>query len=108
MYFTPLHLYNLYTRVVCGYVAGDKGIGGTRAGIRNVDSQSDMVRYMFKDPYLLDFTGAEAHSRERDVEDSLTQHITKFLLELKQGFSFVGRQVQMTMLKEMHNNKIII
>lgn len=57
--------------------------------------QSDMVRFMFKDPYLLDFTGADAHSRERDVEEGLTRHITKILLELGQGFSFVGRQVHL-------------
>lgn len=56
-----------------------------------------MVRNMFKDPYLLDFTGADAHSREKDIENSLTHHITKFLLELGQGFSFVGRQVHLEM-----------
>lgn len=61
------------------------------------DNQSDMVRNMFKDPYLLDFTGADAYSREKDIEDSLTHHITKFLLELGQGFSFVGRQVHLEM-----------
>lgn len=61
------------------------------------EDQSDMVRLMFKDPYLLDFTGADAHSREKDVEEGLTRHITKFLLELGQGFSFVGRQVHLEM-----------
>ncbi len=59
------------------------------------DVDSDMLRYMFKDPYLLDFTGADAHSREKEVEDALTTHITQFLLELGQGFSFVGRQVHL-------------
>ena len=61
------------------------------------DSQSDMVRQMFKDPYLLDFTGADRNSREKEIEDGLTNHITKFLLELGQGFSFVGRQVHLEM-----------
>lgn len=59
--------------------------------------QSDMVQQMFKDPYLLDFTGADVSSREKDVEDGLTNHITQFLLELGQGFSFVGRQVHLEM-----------
>lgn len=58
-------------------------------------NQSDMVRHTFKDPYLLDFTGAGTHSRERDIEDGPTRHITKFLLELGQGFSFVERQVHL-------------
>ena len=59
--------------------------------------QSDMVQQMFKDPYLLDFTGADSRSREKDIEDGLTNHITQFLLELGQGFSFVGRQVHLEM-----------
>lgn len=61
------------------------------------DTQSDMVQQMFKDPYLLDFTGADKNSREKEIEDGLTQHITNFLLELGQGFSFVGRQVHLEM-----------
>jgi predicted nuclease of restriction endonuclease-like (RecB) superfamily len=61
------------------------------------DVQSDMVQQMFKDPYLLDFTGADAKSREKDIEDGLANHITHFLLELGQGFSFVGRQVHLEM-----------
>ena len=61
------------------------------------DAKSDMTRQMFKDPYLLDFTGADSQSREKDIEDALTTHITKFLLELGQGFSFVGRQVHLEM-----------
>ena len=61
------------------------------------DVQSDMVQQMFKDPYLLDFTGADAKSREKDIEDGLATHITQFLLELGQGFSFVGRQVHLEM-----------
>ena len=61
------------------------------------DMESDMVQQMFKDPYLLDFTGADANSREKEIEDRLTNHITDFLLELGQGFSFVGRQVHLEM-----------
>lgn len=61
------------------------------------DFDSDMVQQMFKDPYLLDFTGADKNSREKEIEDGLTQHITNFLLELGQGFSFVGRQVHLEM-----------
>ena len=34
-------------------------------------------------------------SREREVEQSLVDHIQKFLLELGAGFAFVGRQVHL-------------
>ena len=61
------------------------------------DTKTDMVQQMFKDPYLLDFTGADKYSREKEIEEGLTTHITKFLLELGQGFSFVGRQVHVEM-----------
>ena len=54
---------------------------------------SDMARQIFKDPYIFDFLGTDTPRRELDVEKALTAHIEKFLLELGQGFAFVGRQV---------------
>ncbi|MCQ2339862.1 MAG: PDDEXK nuclease domain-containing protein [Paludibacteraceae bacterium] len=59
------------------------------------EMDSDMMQYLFKDPFLLDFTGADSHSREKEIEDGLSAHIEKFLLELGQGFSYVGRQVHL-------------
>ena len=56
---------------------------------------SDMAREVLKDPYLFDYIGTGAMRREHEVEISLTQHIEKFLLELGQGFAFVGRQVRL-------------
>jgi predicted nuclease of restriction endonuclease-like (RecB) superfamily len=56
---------------------------------------SDMARDLFKDPYLFDYIGTDAGRRELDVERSLTEHIERFLLELGQGFAFVGRQVRL-------------
>jgi predicted nuclease of restriction endonuclease-like (RecB) superfamily len=56
---------------------------------------SDMATQIFKDPYLFDFLGTDAPRREVEVERALTEHIEKFLLELGQGFAFVGRQVHL-------------
>ena len=56
---------------------------------------SDMARELFKDPYIFDYIGTDALRREIDIERSLTKHIEKFLLELGQGFAFVGRQVHL-------------
>ncbi len=58
-------------------------------------ADSDMVRQIFKDPYLFDFLGTADTRREKEVEQSLIDHIQKFLLELGQGFAFVGRQVHL-------------
>lgn len=57
--------------------------------------QSDLARETLKDPYRFDFLGLSAESLERDLEDALVRHITRFLLELGAGFAFVGRQVHL-------------
>jgi len=54
---------------------------------------SDMANQVFKDPYLFDFIGTDITRREIEIEKKLVEHIQKFLLELGQGFAFVGRQV---------------
>ena len=56
---------------------------------------SDLVNNVFKDPYLFDFLGTDIPRRETEVERKLTEHIQEFLLELGQGFAFVGRQVHL-------------
>lgn len=56
---------------------------------------SDMAVQVFKDPYLFDFLGTNAPRREKHLEQGLMDHIQKFLLELGQGFAFVGRQVHL-------------
>ena len=57
--------------------------------------QSDLVQHSLKDPYLFDFLGTADPRREREVEQALTDHIQRFLLELGKGFAFVGRQVHL-------------
>ena len=54
--------------------------------------QSDLARQMLKDPYVFDFLSFGEEAQEREIEKELTKHITKFLLELGAGFSFVGSQ----------------
>lgn len=54
--------------------------------------QSDLAQQAIKDPYSFDFLTFTKPYNERDIENQLTLHITKFLLELGKGFAFVGRQ----------------
>lgn len=54
--------------------------------------QSDLARQLLKDPYLFDFLTIEEPFHERELETGLIRHLEKFLLELGQGFAFVGRQ----------------
>ena len=52
-----------------------------------------MAVQIFKDPYLFDFLGTDAPRREVELESGLMTHMQKFLLEMGQGFAFVGRQM---------------
>jgi predicted nuclease of restriction endonuclease-like (RecB) superfamily len=54
--------------------------------------QSDLANELTKDPYQFDFLTLREKHDERELEDALMTHITKFLMELGQGFAFVGRQ----------------
>lgn len=54
--------------------------------------QSELAQEILKDPYKLEFLGIGHEAQEKEFEDALMKHLTKFLLELGAGFAFVGRQ----------------
>ncbi len=56
--------------------------------------QSDLAQETLKDPYNFDFLTMREGYVEKELEDALTENITKFLLELGNGFAYVGRQVR--------------
>lgn len=56
------------------------------------DVQSDLAKETLKDPYNFDFLTLTEDYKEKELEDALVTNITKFLLELGQGFAFIGRQ----------------
>lgn len=61
------------------------------------ESESLLAKQMLKSPYNFEFLQMPLNYSERDFEDELVKHITEFLLELGKGFSFVGRQMQLSM-----------
>ena len=70
-----------------------KSVNNFEVALPPIDS--DMANQIFKDPYLFDFLGTDMPRREVEIERKLTEHIQNFLLELGQGFAFVGRQVHL-------------
>jgi predicted nuclease of restriction endonuclease-like (RecB) superfamily len=54
--------------------------------------QSDLARQTLKDSYIFDFLTLEEPFHERELETNLLHQLERFLLELGQGFAFVGRQ----------------
>ena len=54
---------------------------------------------ILKDPYVFEFLGMPENKpmMENDLEKALVKHIEKFLLELGNGFMFVGTQQRVTL-----------
>lgn len=59
-------------------------------------ADSHAANQLLKDPYVFDFLTLEADYRESELELALMEHLESFLVELGQGFAFVGRQHQLT------------
>jgi predicted nuclease of restriction endonuclease-like (RecB) superfamily len=57
--------------------------------------QSDLARDLIKDPHAFDFLGITAAVNERQIEQSLLNHLRDFLIELGVGFAFVGSQYKL-------------
>ena len=60
--------------------------------VRLPKPQSDLANYLMKDPYIFDMMGQTDKMAERDIERQLVSHITKYLLEMGNGFAFVAQQ----------------
>jgi predicted nuclease of restriction endonuclease-like (RecB) superfamily len=58
--------------------------------------QAKLAHETLKDPYLFHFLEIFDEVNEREIEKGLVKHIEKFLLELGEGFAFVGRQYRLT------------
>lgn len=69
-----------------------QGKATSNFALRLPSPQSELAQQALKDPYLFDFLTLEEPFHERELETGLIAHLEKFLLELGQGFAFVGRQ----------------
>jgi len=72
-----------------------QGMAVTNFDQRLEPPQAGLATEILKDPYHFDFLGLGDEAHERDIENALIRHITRFLLELGAGFAFVGRQFQL-------------
>ena len=59
--------------------------------------QSQLAKELLKDPYHFEFLTMKEEYEEQDLEDALVSNVTRFLMELGQGFSYVGRQMELKM-----------
>lgn len=56
---------------------------------------SIIANQIMKDPYEFDFLSIRENYDERELKDELTKHIESFLLELGNGFAYVGKEVRL-------------
>jgi predicted nuclease of restriction endonuclease-like (RecB) superfamily len=56
---------------------------------------SDLAQQTLKDPYNFDFLTIRQNYDEKELQEALTNNITKFLLELGNGFAYVGQQYRL-------------
>nr|DAI61871.1 MAG TPA: Protein of unknown function (DUF1016) [Caudoviricetes sp.]DAL17917.1 MAG TPA_asm: Protein of unknown function (DUF1016) [Caudoviricetes sp.] len=57
--------------------------------------QSDLAQAITRDPYTFDFLTLRESYDEKELKDALMDNITRFLLELGNGFAFVGREYKL-------------
>lgn len=94
--------HNILVLQIQGHARERQGKALTNFAATLPPGDSDLAAQVFKDSYLFDFLGTAdppalpaGRRREREVEQSLVDHIQRFLLELGTGFAFVGRQVDL-------------
>ena len=60
----------------------------------------EQTKYLLKDPYIFDFINTNTNLKEIDIEQELISNISKLLLELGNGFAFIGRQYHLEIEEE--------
>ena len=56
------------------------------------DNKKNIDISILKEPYILDFLGLKLNYKEKDLEQSIIDNMSKFLLELGKGYAYVSRQ----------------
>lgn len=65
--------------------------------LTNLSEENKMsTNLFFRDPYVLDFLELQDTYSERDLENAILAELESFMLEFGRDFTFVGRQVRIT------------
>lgn len=65
-----------------------------------INPQSELARDIMKDPYILNLTTLKENYIETELENAMVDKIKTVLLELGNGFSFIGNQYKLTVGNE--------
>ena len=58
----------------------------------DITTSNELTNELFKDTYVFDFIDINNIKSEKELQKTLLQNITKFLIELGNGFSFVSEK----------------
>lgn len=64
--------------------------------------QSDLAMQMLKNPYNFEFLTVGNQAQEKEIEDALINHISKFLTELGVGFAYMGKQYKLYVQEDLY------
>lgn len=64
--------------------------------------QSDLAMQMLKNPYNFEFLTVGKNAQEKEIEDALINHISKFLTELGVGFAYMGKQYKIYVQDDLY------
>ena len=81
--------FQIKSKVYERQVLGDKPNNFTDTLVK---PQSDLAKDLMKDPYILNLTTLKENYIEMELEQAMVEKIKTVLLELGNGFSFVGNQ----------------
>ena len=100
MFYVSETIENNWSRSVLEYQIGTNLYKRQGKAISNFkytlpEQDGDLAQQLLKDPYDFNFIGLGRKAKERDLEDSLVENITQFLLELGKGFAYMGRQFKL-------------
>lgn len=59
------------------------------------DADKDLAKQIIKDSYNFDFLAITNKYNEKELKEALVDNITRFLLELGEGFAFVGKEYRL-------------
>ena len=89
-----LSRYDLESRILAEvYERNQNALNNLKTTLPEIDEK--ITTQIMKDPYEFDFLTIRENYDEKELKDELSKHIESFLLELGNGFAYVGKEMRL-------------
>ncbi len=100
LFFARKSLDNNWGRaVLLNFLSSDlyerQGAAQTNFALTIPAPESELAQELLKSPYDFSFLPGKERYQEAELKDALIEHITRFLVELGKGFSYVGKEYRL-------------